>query len=154
MDSTSVSSETILTANSHKHLLFPRGLPGFKNHRRFLLSSPLDIAPLTYLESLTPPFPQFLLLPTQSVDPHYDFQMEPLDRNVLYPPDSGLVVDRPDREITLYFIVSAVRDSPPTVNMLAPIAIRPALLRGVQAVRSDSVYSHVAPLALVLGEAR
>jgi flagellar assembly factor FliW len=39
-------------------------------------------------------------------------------------------------------VITAGEDSPPTANLLAPVVINLNSGRAVQAVRSDSVYSH------------
>ena len=128
-------------------LLFPCGLPGFKEHQRFCLVHPHGLAPLIYLQSLQPPSPRFILLPAELVDCDYQFEMEPCDREVLYPIPSDLKASfRRASDLSVYFIVSVLENSAPTVNMLAPIAIRQSTLVGVQAVRGDSRYSHEKPL--------
>jgi flagellar assembly factor FliW len=130
-------------------VLFPSGLPGFKEHHRFLLDYPDGMAPLIYLRSVESPHPRFILLPVEFVDADYEFKMEPWDHDILFPP--ALVSPEAIRQIddlSLYFVVSVVENSLPTVNMLAPIAIRSGALLGVQAVRGDSRYSHAEPLAV------
>ncbi len=124
---------------------FPNGLPGFHEHQRFSLAAPDDLHPLVYLQSLAPPYPRFILLPARLIDAEYQVHLEPWDRDLLFPPGFHEGI-RLDEEITLYFVVSVAENSSPTVNMLAPIAIRTALLLGVQAVRSDRRYSHAQPL--------
>jgi flagellar assembly factor FliW len=129
-------------------VVFPRGLPGFDAHRDFALLRPHELDPLVYLQSLTSPHPRFLLAPARLIDPAYALKMEPWDNRVVCP--EGAVSD-PD-DLNLYFVIAAASDAPPTVNMLAPVAIRRCLRRGVQAVRSDAVYSPAAPLVPALSE--
>lgn len=126
---------------------FPAGLPGFKQHTRFTLSAPAELAPLACLQSQTVPFPRFFLLPARSIDRAYRLHMESWDRALLYP-SSELAPGAPHEGVSLYFVISIANDAVPTVNMLAPIVIRPEAKLGVQAVRSDSVYSHAAPIVV------
>jgi flagellar assembly factor FliW len=134
-------------------VVFPRGLPGFDAHRDFVLLRPHELDPLVYLQSLTAPHPRFLLAPARLVDPQYTLKMEPWDSRVLFP-DTGSPCAAPDADdLYLYFVVAAAPDASPTVNMLAPVAIRRCLRRGVQAVRSDTFYSPAAPLGVARSEA-
>ncbi len=128
-------------------LVFPDGLPGFPDHQRFSLVHPHELAPLVYLQSLEPPQPRFILVPAALVDPGYQLRMEPRDRDLLFPRRTASETNlRREAEISLYFVISVAADRLPTVNMLAPIVIRPALRLGVQAVRGDARYSHAYPL--------
>ena len=129
---------------------FPGGIPGFQEHREFVLLRPTALDPLVYLQSLSYPYPRFLCVPVQVVDPEYQLAMEPWDKDLLFPEDAtGIKLSRmPHARLELYFVVAISKDSVATMNMLAPIAIRPAIKRGVQAVRADGLYSHAAPLAL------
>ncbi len=131
-------------------LSFPGGLPGFQEHREFVLLEPAALDPLVYLQSLSYPYPRFLAVPAEVVDPEYQLAMERWDRDILFPEDAaGLKLSRmPHASLSVYFVVSISKDSIATINMLAPIAIRPSIKRGVQAVRADGVYSHAAPLSL------
>lgn len=131
-------------------LSFPGGLPGFQDHQQFVLLQPPAVEPLVYFQSLSYPYPRFLAVPVDVVDPEYQLAMESWDKDLLFPEDaSGIKLSRmPHATLSLYFVVSVSKDMLATVNMLAPIAVRPSIKRGVQAVRADGLYSHAAPLAL------
>jgi flagellar assembly factor FliW len=120
-------------------LLFPRGLPGFEQRRRFVLLDDPNLAPLVHLQSLETGNLCFLALPVRSVDPDYETMLSSEDREVLEFGDKHL----PTLDLAL---LSATEDGRLSANLLAPVVIDLATQRGVQAVRFDSRYSHKHPL--------
>lgn len=113
------------------HLEFPHGIPAFENETRFRL---IEREPLLFLESENNAGLSFLLLPVALIDPDYRMAISAEDRETI-----GALQD--SRLICLA-IITAAEDSPPTANLLAPVVINLDTGRAVQAVRSDSVYSH------------
>ncbi|MEO5924528.1 MAG: flagellar assembly protein FliW [Bryobacteraceae bacterium] len=120
-------------------LLFPRGLPGFEQSRRFVLLDNPDFAPVVHLQSLETGNLCFLALPVRSVDPDYETILSEEDREALGLADA----DQPTVDLAL---LSAAQDGSLSANLLAPVVIHLAKQRGVQAVRFDSRYSHKEPL--------
>jgi flagellar assembly factor FliW len=116
-------------------LVFPRGLPGFEQSRRFVLLDNPDFAPLVHLQSLETGGLCFLALPVRSVDPGYETVLSQEDREALGLDD----VQQPTLDLAL---LTAAEDGSLSANLLAPIVIHLATQRGVQAVRLDSRYSH------------
>ncbi len=123
---------------------FPSGLPGFRELRNFVIYCPNGIEPLAYLQSVVEPYTRFLILPAKVIDADYRPSIEAVDREILFAQSEGLDLD----ELSIYFVLSIDKRGTATVNMLAPVLIRPSTGRGVQAVRSDSVYSHARALVL------
>jgi flagellar assembly factor FliW len=113
------------------HLDFPHGIPAFENETRFRL---IDREPLLFLESEKNPKLSFLLLPVALIEPDYKLAMSAEDRDAIGA--SG------DSRLMCLAVVTAAEDSPPTANLLAPVVINLDNGRAVQAVRSDSKYSH------------
>jgi flagellar assembly factor FliW len=113
------------------HLDFPHGIPAFENETRFRL---IDREPLLFLESEKNPKLSFLLLPVGLIEPDYKLAMSAEDRDAIGA--SG------DSRLMCLAVVTAAEDSPPTANLLAPVVINLDNGRAVQAVRSDSKYSH------------
>lgn len=113
------------------HLEFPHGIPAFENETRFRL---IEREPLLFLESETNPGLSFLLLPVALIDPDYRMTISAEDQETI-----GAL--RESRLMCLA-VITAAEDSPPTANLLAPVVINLDTGRAVQAVRSDSVYSH------------
>src|SRR5258707_7301840 len=114
-----------------QHLEFPHGLPAFETEKQFRL---IDRDPLLFLESETHPELSFLLLPVALIDPHYQLALSPEDRETIGATEGS--------SLMCLAVITAAEDSPPTANLLAPVVVNPESGRAVQAVRSDSLYSH------------
>ena len=112
-------------------LLFPRGLPGFEQVRRFVLLDNTEFAPMVHLQSLETGDLCFLALPVRSIDPAYETMLSGEDRDVL---GRGPTLD--------LALLSADSDGNLSANLLAPVVIDLATRRAVQAVRFDTRYSH------------
>jgi flagellar assembly factor FliW len=114
---------------------FPHGLPAFETQRRFQL---IDREPLLFLESETNPELSFVLLPVAMIDPEYKLAISAEDRETIGASGkSGLLC---------LAVITTAENSPPTANLLAPVVVNLDCGRAVQAVRSDSMYSHKHPL--------
>jgi flagellar assembly factor FliW len=113
------------------HFEFPHGIPAFETETRFRL---IDREPLLFLESETNPELSFLLLPVALIDPDYRMAISAEDRETI----GASAASR----LMCLAVITAAEDSPPTANLLAPLVINLDNGRAVQAVRSDSVYSH------------
>jgi flagellar assembly factor FliW len=118
-----------------RHLEFPYGLPAFETHKRFQLT---EKQPLLFLQSETAPDLSFLLLPMLLIDPDYRLALSAEDREAI-----GATEQSP---LLCLAVVTAAEDLPPTANLLAPMVVNLDSGRAVQAIRSDSRYSHKFPL--------
>ena len=118
---------------------FPNGLPGFEERRRFLPVQNPQTAPILFLQSLEEPSLCFTTLPIWVVDPLYRLHIMEQDLEVLkFPADHE---PRIGSDI-LCLAVLSIRKTGTTANMLAPVVVNTENGRAVQAVRSDSMYSH------------
>ena len=119
---------------------FPSGLPAFEQETQFLVMEPLAQAPMVFLQSLSNPSLCFLAMPILTIDPEYKLQMTAEDLQTLQLPT--------DRQPSLgdgiicLALIAVAEDGSISANLLAPVVIRTADRRGVQAVRVDSTYSH------------
>jgi len=113
------------------HLQFPHGIPAFETETRFRL---IDRQPLLSLESESNPGLSFLLLPVALIEPDYRLAISAEDRETIGASDES--------PLMCLAVITAAEDLPPTANLLAPVVINLDNQRAVQAVRSDSVYSH------------
>lgn len=113
------------------HLEFPHGIPAFENETRFRL---IEREPLLFLESEANPGLSFLLLPVALIDPQYQLALSAEDRET--------IEASADSRLLCLAVITAAEDSPPTANLLAPVVVNLDTGRAVQAVRSDSKYSH------------
>ncbi len=112
-------------------LEFPNGIPAFETERSFRLT---DREPLLFLESERNPELSFLLLPVAMIDPDYQLALTAEDR--------ALIDASAASQLLCLAMVTTAEDLPPTANLLAPVVVNLDSLRAVQAVRSDSRYSH------------
>lgn len=120
-------------------LLFPGGLPGFDNRRRFVAVRFVESDPLIYLQSLEDPDLCFITMPILAVDPRYTLMVSGEDLEKL-----GLCRERQPSigEDVLCLAVLSVRETGPTANLLAPVVVNLRNRTAVQAVAADSNYSH------------
>ena|SRR5690242_8766124 len=120
-------------------LEFPRGLPGFEERRLFVALRFEDSQPLIFLQSLEDPGLCFITLPVLAVDPRYRLGISNEDRELV-----GLPLARP---LTiggdvLCLAVLSIRETGPTANLLAPVVVNLSNHKAVQAVDTESGYSH------------
>lgn len=118
---------------------FPRGLPAFEGHHRFLALQYPHAHPLVFLQSLEDPALCFITLPVLAVDSAYRLQVSEEDLLLLGLPAG----DQPriGEEVLCLAIVS-IQEGGPTVNLLAPIVVNLKSLQGLQAIAPESSYSH------------
>jgi flagellar assembly factor FliW len=123
---------------------FPSGLPGFEEELEFLILEPPASAPMVFLQSLQRPSLCFLALPMQMVAPDYSLATTKEDLETL-----GLEPERrpgTGADVCCLAIIAVAENGQVSANLLAPIVINPARRLGLQAIRSDSVYSHRHPV--------
>jgi flagellar assembly factor FliW len=123
---------------------FPRGLPAFEDRRHFVPVHFPHSDPLMFLQSLEEPGLCFITIPILAVEPRYRLQVDAEDLALV-----GLPPGRRPRigDDVLCVAVIAVRETGPTANLLAPIVVNLHNRKAVQAIASDSGYSHQHPLA-------
>jgi flagellar assembly factor FliW len=123
---------------------FPAGLPGFEAERRFLLLEDAARKAVIFLQSLRDPQLCFLTLPALAVDPGYRLRIPADDLRLLdFAPGCQPAIGN---EVDCLVILSAIADGSLTANLLAPLVIRAANGRAVQAVRDDFAYGCRHPL--------
>jgi len=125
-----------LTYQDDAVLLFPRGLPGFEQSRRFVLVKQPELAPLVHLQSLESATLCFLAIPVPVIDATYQPQLSAEDCDTLE-------LDAIDSTHTLLLALLAVTaEGNVTANLLAPVVVNLATKLALQAVRADTRYSH------------
>ncbi len=124
-------------------VVFPRGLPGFEDRRRFLALSLPHRKPLVFLQSLDDPALCFITAPVLAVEPAYRLEVSREDRVLV-----GLRPGWPPRigDDVLCLAIISVRPEGATANLLAPIVVNLRNLHAVQAVSPGGGYSHQQPL--------
>ena len=119
---------------------FPQGLPGFESSRRFALLAEPELSPVVCLQSLDSPDFSLWAAPVAAIDPAYSLELSQEDARVLGLDAHGLTAAA--RDILCLAILCAPENGPPTANLLAPVVVNLKTSVAVQAVRSDSRYSH------------
>jgi len=123
---------------------FPAGLPGFEDEREFVALEQPHIRPIVFLQSLRRAELCFITLPVQSIEPAYRLSLSAEDLRLLELPEER----QPEigSQVLCLAIVAVAEGQPPTANLLAPVVVNLANRRAVQAIMSDSGYSHRHPL--------
>ena len=129
----------VISCEPEAALEFPRGLPGFEERRRFVALRFADSQPLVFLQSLECPGLCFITLPILAIDPGYRLGMSEEDRDLV-----GLPLVRPLQigVDVLCLAVLSIREGGPTANLLAPVIVNLSNHKAVQAVATQSGYSH------------
>jgi flagellar assembly factor FliW len=118
---------------------FPNGLAGFEERRLFLALQFEDSAPLVFLQSLEDPDLCFITLPVLVVDREYRLQVSAEDRELVgLPAARGL---RMGEDVGCFAVIS-IREGDSTANLLAPVVVNLRNRKAVQAVATESGYSH------------
>ena len=121
---------------------FPSGLPGFEVERSFVFLDRPDTDPILFLQSVAHREVCFVLLPILVADSHYRLSLTPEDLAALkLPMDSQPQIGR---DVLCAAVVCAADESrrAPTVNLLAPIVVNLREHIGIQAILTESGYSH------------
>ncbi len=125
---------------------FPFGLPAFENEKKFVFIEAPDHAPLVFLQSARTAGLCFLALPIQLVDGGYELAILAEDLRAL-----ELASERqpgPGGHTLALALVCLHDGSSATANLMAPVIVNLETRRGLQAIRSDSKYSHQFPVRL------
>jgi len=123
---------------------FPAGLPGFEDEREFVALEQPHTHPIVFLQSLKRTELCFITLPVQTIQPDYRLSISAEDLRLLDLPEDR----QPEigKQVLCLAIVAVAEGQPPTANLLAPVVINLQNRRAVQAILSDSGYSHRHPL--------
>jgi flagellar assembly factor FliW len=127
-------------ADARDVLNFPDGLPGFEQCHRFVVLSSMTMAPLQCLHAVDGPSATFLAVDPRLVLAKY--------RCVLGPGDlARLGAD--DKALLLWLALVAVDEGgEATVNLRAPVVVKPSRMTGFQVVPSNSLYPLRYPLTV------
>ena len=105
----------------------PSGLPGLRDHRRFVLADVPGYPAMRALVSLADPLVRLMIVEATLLDPSYSIA------------DAMARAALPDREVAVTVVVTLPRDGrAPTVNLLAPIVIGLESRRGEQVILDGS----------------
>jgi len=133
---------TTMDVSDDEVILFPLGLVGCADWRRFVLFSDDQAPGLHILSCLDEPGVQFFVADPLLVEPAYRAAIAPSDLSVI-----GM--QRADDAVLLCILTT--REAPPrvTANLLGPLVVNPAARLGVQLIQLDSPYTTRHPLSFV-----
>lgn len=119
---------------------FPHGIPGFEEHKRFVLIEVAERAPLVFLQSMAQANLCFAAFPIQTVDRQYQLaiapeELEDLELDPGRQPALGV-------DVTVLALISWHGQSRVTANLMAPVVLNLKTRSGLQAIRRDARYSH------------
>lgn len=131
---------------------FPEGIPGFEGERRFLCVERPGLRPIVFLQNLEDPNLCLLTLPVGVFQPDYELKLNSDDVELLQAATS----QNPGGEVVLsagfadslacLAVVCLHEDQPPTANLLGPVVLSKATMKGLQAIRDDARYSAMHPI--------
>lgn len=121
---------------------FVRPIPGFPDHRRYVLTRVAEEGLLYVLRSLDEPPVRFLVIAPGPFFPDYAPE---LDDDTL----ALLDVHDPDRLLVLLVVSAGASAAEATANLLAPVVVDQVSRRAVQAVLTGGEFPLRAPLVVV-----
>lgn len=117
---------------------FSEGLPGFEDHRQFLIVASPEMEPFTVMKGVDAGGPSFVGVDPRVVDVRFEAVLNPIDLRRL---------SAHEREPLLWLaLVAAQEDGSATANLRAPVVINPGTMRGIQLIAVDSPYRTNHPL--------
>lgn len=114
-------------------LIFPSGLVGCPEWRRFLAEETEELPGLLLLRSLDEPGIEFVLAPVQELVPDFLEQLAPVDRAALAALGVGTAP-----QVELWATLSVQEDGTVTANLLGPLVLDFARGCGTQVVLAES----------------
>ena len=120
-------------------LIFPQGIPGFENERRFAAIQIPGQHPLLYLQSVATPELCLLTLPIQAIHPSFKLHLQQEDRQ-------SIQSDSESANLVTLAIVTADQDGNATINLAAPLVVNSRNNLAVQALQADPSLSYQHPL--------
>ncbi len=132
--SSSIPPESVIT--------FPEGIPGLSGKQGFVILRSDEMEPIAVLQSVEDEHVSLPVIPVHSVVEGYALELSDEDRATL---DAAADQD-PAGFVCLAVLVLPGAETPAACNLLAPIVVNPASMRGKQVVQVDSEYSALQPL--------
>jgi len=119
-------------------LLFPEGLVGFENLRKFIVMPNEKEGPLFWIQSVEDPQIAFIL--TDPTNFYYDYKVIPDGRE-----RQKLGIDE-EGECLVVSVVTVSTDRKVTLNLAAPILFTPETNRALQVILEGTNFSTQTPL--------
>ncbi|SDX28398.1 flagellar assembly protein FliW [Paenibacillus sp. CF384] len=123
-----------LTITDNEIYIFAQGLPGFEEHKSFIVIAPEDDHPFAFLQSTEDEKLSFIITDPFLFFPDYDFEI----------PESALVeLEIAEVDQVVVRSILSVRDGleTATINLVAPVIINLDNHKGKQVVLGGSTYT-------------
>jgi len=131
---TSIAQVDQCQAGVRTEIVFPEGVIGFTDHKRYCLVPEKSQEPFLWLETSIDGGPSFIIIDPREFKSDYAPQLSAQDKQALGVAQSS--------ECQFYAIVVVPKDSDRiSANLLAPLAINPRHRIGRQVVLQDQEYS-------------
>jgi flagellar assembly factor FliW len=121
---------------------FPEGIPGIAGAQGFVILRSDEMEPIAVLQSIEDENVSLPVIPVHAVAAQYQLTLSDEDRATL---DAA-----PDQDPAVFVCLAVLilpgAETPAACNLLAPIVINPASMRGKQIVQLDSGYPTLQPL--------
>jgi flagellar assembly factor FliW len=121
---------------------FPEGIPGLSGSQCFVILRSDEMEPIAVLQSVEDEHVGLPVIPVHAVEADYKLTLTDEDRAAL---EASPGQDAASF-VCLAVLILPRADTPAACNLLAPIVINPASMRGKQVVQVDSGYSALQPL--------
>jgi|CeladaMinimDraft_18_1061708.scaffolds.fasta_scaffold00758_8 flagellar assembly factor FliW len=118
---------------------FERGIPGFEDHKAFVIVSPEEDEPFSFLQSVSDPDLAFIMIDPFLFYRHYEFE---LPDNVA----QELKITTPEQVVVRAIVTIRDKLESSTINLVAPIIINAEARLGRQVVLDKSAYTTRHPL--------
>ena len=127
-----------ITIEEDKIIGMPFGMLGFPDKRRFVMLQHSQTSPFFWYQSVDDPALAFVIASPFLCMPDYQVDTEELVNEMAWE------VGHEGNNLELYVVVTIPKDSPEkiTANLIGPIVINNKVRQAVQAVLSNSLYSH------------
>ncbi|MEZ5367168.1 MAG: flagellar assembly protein FliW [Bryobacterales bacterium] len=121
---------------------FPEGIPGLAGARKFVILRSEEMEPISVLQAIEDEHVSLPVIPVHAVDGDYRIALSAQDRKTLAVGEG----QNPSSLVCLAVLILPGAETPAACNLLAPIVINPASMRGKQVVQINSSYSALQPL--------
>jgi flagellar assembly factor FliW len=125
--------QNVATEVAERTIIFPNGLVGCPEWRRFAVEAPDELPGLLVLRSLDEPGIEFVLAPVLELVSDFLDHLAPVDRAALAALGVGTAA-----EVELWATLSVHEDGTVTANLLGPLVLDFARGCGTQVVLADS----------------
>ncbi len=125
-----------------KIINMPFGIPGFPDHKRFVIFEHKQDSPFLWYQSVDEPGMAFVITNPCLFNPDYTIDLDRALKDLSWDPDTE------PEQLQVYVIVNIPKGRPEkmTANLMGPILLHSGTCEAAQVVLTDGAYSHRVPL--------